>query len=737
MSVELLIEEAEILPMEGLLGDEEINYGTTLDNPKALKKHMKNSHLGVNGDEDELLKADKSKTKFECSYCDSTFRKEHNLVLHIREDHDDEDLDDESIKFDIDIVRPKKNLNECPECGLDYHIESELKRHMELRHSDLTSVSEAVFDELKEAEQTSDTTEQLLAQEDSGAENDVFSEKVSLDEVSSGSSGLEVKGDEIELDGEALSIEVMDFDIDQYVVEEEKNPSESQVVPVCEVVKKVSDGNGFEEYGNPPLETASGEDDQPQVATSKKQPAVEEPAVEEPAVEEPAVEEPAVEEPAAEEPVAEEHAVEEPAGDEFAVVDEDTTELDGESIVMDDDAFSLLESAMQMTMSIPDDSDDEDNVPLSSRKRKARSSKKVVKKKRGRPSKKSKDDVEILLDGEAVVEDLDSSADDDIVLVDEVNIVQTKDSSGEESESETEDDDPDFTPVPSKKGKKDSSKVSLRKSTRTKKASKPIQIIPQAKEKVTAKEKVIAKGRTKISIVPVTNSVPALKAIPKSTRVVFNNGNSQTGLVKGRNTGSNDATQSAKKTLIFKQKIVQNQCSKCPKSFERKTLLDQHVKSAHIHKCPKCRQNFDLAEKLTVHMRTHFIKCDKCSFSADSKQKVLDHKKVAHNFRCSKCRQCFDQKDRLEAHIKANHFFRCGKCNVTFDVKNLFEDHNKKNHYFPCGSCNKVFDMRQRLASHDKAAHQSCDVCEDEFNWPEPGHSCYYTKNNIRPVIKC
>merc|ERR1711983_464274 len=183
---------------------------------------------------------------------------------------------------------------------------------------------------------------------DSGAVNDAFLEKVSLDEVSSGSSGLEVKGDEIELDGEALSIEVMDFDIDQYVVEEDKNPSEPQAVPVCDVVKEVSDDKGFEEYGNPPLETASGEVEQSQVETSKKQhavevPAVEEPAVEEPAVDEPAVEEPAVEEPAVEgpavvdpavmdpadeEPAAEEHAVEEPAGDESAVVDEDTSELD-------------------------------------------------------------------------------------------------------------------------------------------------------------------------------------------------------------------------------------------------------------------------------------------------------------------------------------------------------------------------------------------------------------------------
>merc|ERR1719186_2142288 len=100
---------------------------------------------------------------------------------------------------------------------------------------------------------------------------------------------------------------------------------------------------------------------------------------------------------------------------------------------------------MQMTMSTPDDSDGEEDVPLSTRKRKntsklqkkrGRPSKRSedyvemtmsdgeedvslstrkrkntskLQKKRGRPSKRSEDYAEILLDGEAVVEDLDEA----------------------------------------------------------------------------------------------------------------------------------------------------------------------------------------------------------------------------------------------------------------------------------------------------------------------------------------
>merc|ERR1719186_1921403 len=184
-------------------------------------------------------------------------------------------------------------------------------------------------------------------------------------------------------------------------------------------------------------------------------------------------------------------------------------EVDGESIVMDDADFDMLENAMQMTMSIPDDSDGEEDVPLSTRKRKNTSK---LQKKRGRPSKGSKDYVEILLDGEAVVEDLDKA--DDIVVVDKVNIVKQEESSDEESGSEkSEDDDPDFTPSDKLRKKKELPKRNLR-SKRTKiqktvaKSSKeiePIQITP------IIDEKVIGRRRTKVSLVT-ASSGPIINA---------------------------------------------------------------------------------------------------------------------------------------------------------------------------------------------------------------------------------
>merc|ERR1712179_778785 len=178
---------------------------------------------------------------------------------------------------------------------------------------------------------------------------------------------------------------------------------------------------------------------------------------------------------------------------EFSHGDEETMELVGEEMVVDD-AFNLLENAMQATMSTPDDSD-EDDIPLSSRKRKRKPAVEVLKKKRGRPSKKCMAGEEIQLDGEAVIKDLDSSVDDDIVVVDEKNIVEREDTSSEESESE--DDDPDFTPVKSKKSRsKEIPEKRVKRSNR--KVNKPIQITPIVEEKVTGKrKKLISKGRTK------------------------------------------------------------------------------------------------------------------------------------------------------------------------------------------------------------------------------------------------
>ena len=719
--------ESDILPVESLGEEEDIlkckHCDNTFTKHKALKKHMKKSHFRVDDadaaedvDVDEIeLQKEKNKTMYECNYCDRTFKRERNLALHIRDDHGGEDKieDNESIEH-----------GEC--------------------NSPVTNINAVTQEEQLDKEIS--PGEDLLAEEgDAPVEEAQVEMTGTLDEVVIDASDMDMEGIEFELDGTSLPMEAIDFDIDQTTDETEEGQKELPSSQVMEEQATDDDAQELMDENSSAIDLGKASDVEAAEATELSDATT----------------------------VTETETVDEELPENVLENGEESLDFDGDSIVMDDDAFNLLESAMQMTMSTPDDSDEED-VPLSSRKKKVEPKRKVSRKRgRGRHSKNSNDDVEILLDGEAVVEDPDSSADDDIVVVDEVNIVQKEDGAEESAseESEAEDDDPDFVFAPSKRkrSRKEISQ-SLRKSSRKKKKTQTNS--SKSSSAVVVEEQVFKRGRTKISVVPDKDSVPALKTIPKSTRIVFNSGNAQAGAEKVVNIGHSSLTiktadnEPVKKLLcsickkVFitrdqfnihmikdhKKQAVSNpplikqqkkfQCLKCPKYFDKKMSLDEHTKVAHTFKCTKCRQKFDTQEALSNHMRTHFVKCDKCSFKAETKLKVLEHKKEAHNFRCSKCRQAFDQKDKLEAHIKANHFFRCGKCNVTFDAKTLIEEHNKKNHYFPCGSCNKVFDMRQRLATHDKAAHQSCDVCEDEFSWPEPGHACYYTKNNIRPVIK-
>jgi len=706
MVVKVLMAESNIL--DGLGEESDIFKCKHCDNSfmkaKSLKKHMKKSHFRIESIEEETTEEEKSKEKFECNYCDNTFKKQRNLSMHIREDHDDEDLDDESVKFDIKLAKVQKASNECPECGIDYHIESELKRHMALRHS--------INNEIDVSNEETSLEEELLTQD-----ND--EPTMSLDEVLDASGKAEAANEqeisEVELDGQSVSIEDINFDFN---ASSENNSSFAE-----EHAEEPEDAQDESENGSLfNFEDNSTED-------------------------------------------IEEHpeSVEVELSSDNVIADNNMEfEVDGESIVMDDADFDMLENAMQMTMSTPDDSDGEEDIPLSTRKRKNTSK---LQKKRGRPSKGSKDDVEILLDGEAVVEDLDEA--DDIVVVDEVNIVKQEESGDEESGSEeSEDDDPDFTPSGKLRKKKELPKRNLRSKrakiqktvAKSSKEIEPIQITP------IIDEKVIGRRRTKVSLVT-ASSGPIINTIPKSTTIVFSPGIQKTRTIdvktKKQSINVKPQNQSSSKKMLcslckrvfltrveFSNHMAKDhkkgksktaelaECTKCDKTFSKKTTLNDHMKTDHCHKCAKCRQSFDTKDSLSKHMRSHFIKCDKCNFAGESKQKVLEHKKTEHNFKCSKCRQAFDFKDKLENHVRANHFFKCGKCNVVFDAKSLQEAHNKKFHYFPCTSCDKVFDMKQRLMTHDKTFHHSCDVCEDEFSWPEPGHSCYYTKNNIRPVLK-
>jgi len=175
-------------------------------------------------------------------------------------------------------------------------------------------------------------------------------------------------------------------------------------------------------------------------------------------------------------------------------------------------------------------------------------------------------------------------------------------------------------------------------------------------------------------------------------------------------------------------------CEQCPEIFKSKMKMLDHKKSQHSHKCEKCNARFDEKSKLEIHMEKHLFKCDKCTEAFDSKIKIIEHKKAMHSFLCEKCKKMFDDKSSLEEHIKTNHMNKCKVCDSIFDFKNKLEEHVKKEHNFKCGQCEETFELEESAGEHEREKHSSCETCEDEFAWAESEHSCYYTKNNVRPT---
>ena len=655
------------------------------------------------------------------------------------------DIESHSESFEVEGLSKLPSLIKCKHCDNSFTKDKALRKHMKRSHFRLVEALEEKEDDDEEYEKdlsavNQSIDEKLLVQDEEENQDGTL-----LDEDFPDS----VQLDEIELDGAALSMDDIQFDIDGNIeninleLNETGETMNNKFYSTEEefVAENLDESSKNEVQATEKEDLDSSTENDDKTCNENTEPAID--AID-----------------SKEEDSADNEGIEDPMNNETSL-DERNGEVtqndaEGESITMDDDAFDLLENAMQMTMTVPD----EDDAPLSSRKRKLKK-RSSPPKKRGRPSKSSKKK-EIVLDGEAIVEHVESTVDDDdddIIMVDEVNIVQ-KDSDADKTDSDTDEgDDPDFAPA-NINAKKPRISKPVRSSTRNKGMSsgkqdqkssskiislkKPIRNLTIKTVEITPKERE-NKNKVNVKITPVSDRRKSkiLESIPKSTRIVFS--------------PSNDTKAASKEPSIDPKRML---CSICKGMFMNRQDFNSHMVKFHqqiktsepavqakkkgldrgsikilqeIVQCSKCKLKLNDKEALQTHRQTHLIKCSLCSFVGETKMKVIEHKKQQHNFKCQKCKQSFETKANLDKHSRDVHSFKCGKCNIVFDAKYKQDDHNKKSHYFPCDSCDKVFDMKQRLMSHQKALHQSCDVCEDEFSWPEPGHSCYYTKNNVRP----
>ena len=111
---------------------------------------------------------------------------------------------------------------------------------------------------------------------------------------------------------------------------------------------------------------------------------------------------------------------------------------------------------------------------------------------------------------------------------------------------------------------------------------------------------------------------------------------------------------------------------------------------------------------------------------------IVKPKSPEPSFKCDfgKCKQSFKTQKERDLHKEDIHLYKCTKCmgTIIFETKTVFQAHMKKYHDLPCNECDLIFDHEEMLRRHQDTVHPHCDVCEDDFSWPSPGHSCHFTR---------
>jgi hypothetical protein len=223
--------------------------------------------------------------------------------------------------------------------------------------------------------------------------------------------------------------------------------------------------------------------------------------------------------------------------------------------------------------------------------------------------------------------------------------------------------------------------------------AKPAQHIVELTAEAQGGKSIKCQASSRISLVPPSPDTPAdLTSLPFSTTVFF------------IPAAEDCRVQQGKKLL----------CSLCKKDFITRNDLDSHVKTDH-------------------RWPAESWECAHCNVKCASSKALQGHTKTEHRFKCkqAKCKLVFAVEEMLDYHMQSVHMYKCGKCPSIFEHKLLLEKHIKSSHHFKCDSCPEVCDSPTELAEHGEARHGGCETCENEFSWPEAGHTCYYTRHHL------
>ena len=198
-----------------------------------------------------------------------------------------------------------------------------------------------------------------------------------------------------------------------------------------------------------------------------------------------------------------------------------------------------------------------------------------------------------------------------------------------------------------------------------------------------------------------------------------------------------------------KHKDSDLKCSKCCKTFTRMTTLKSHEgkcgpKVKKLHECAHCGKKFNRKDVLDKHMKTH------------SKTKKKPSNSDEEEFHCDKCHKKYKHQTNLIRHQKKDHSenqdvvsfngvgfgmfeesgnivkekgkeYKCQHCNFEATNNWKLKRHIESKHGSDCGlkklscdQCGKMFKDSWKLDRHVASVHThssnvECDICKKSF----------------------